>query len=177
MFKHGVEYRRPRCQRKHESSVWGESSVCKVLPNSSCASLSFSWTFSFVCAACLFSKAKSGSTPNVCQRRAGMLRLTCQYGFVRFELLPSHEQAAICEPGAFPQVTQVVGKLTLWNLQHVRVRLARYVYRVLDHTYLNKWVSGLKQEHYYTKTFREHETLHGTIPHRTEWACHQEEVR
>lgn len=67
-----------------------------------------------------------------------MTKLTCQYGFVRFELLPSYEQAAVCEPRAFPQVTQVVGKLTLWNLQHVCVRLARDVYGVLDHTHLNK---------------------------------------
>lgn len=67
-----------------------------------------------------------------------MTNLTCQYGFVRFELLPSYEQAAVCEPRAFPQVTQVVRKLTLRNLQHVCVRLARDVYGVLDHAHLNK---------------------------------------
>ncbi len=60
VFKHGIEYWWPRCQRKHESSVSSESSVCKELPNSSYASLSFRWTFSIVCAACLFSKANQG---------------------------------------------------------------------------------------------------------------------
>lgn len=64
------------------------------------------------------------------------IKLTCQDGFVGFELLPSHIQSAVREAGAFPQVTQVIRQLALRNLQHVHVGLSRDVHRVLDNTYL-----------------------------------------
>lgn len=41
-----------------------------------------------------------------------------------FKLLPSDVQAAVGEAGLLPQVPQVVGQLTLRDLQHVHVGLA-----------------------------------------------------
>lgn len=49
---------------------------------------------------------------------------TCQDGFVAFKLLPSDVQAAVGEARLLPQVPQVVGQLTLGDLQHVHVGLA-----------------------------------------------------
>lgn len=138
MFKHGIEYWRPRCESKHESSVWSESCVCKVQPNPSCASLSFDWTFSIVlhCGLSFLDRQKSGDP-----ERLSVTELTCQDGFVRFELLSSYKQTAVSEPGAFPQIAQIIWQLALGNFQHVCVRLARDVHRVLNHTHLNKQVS------------------------------------
>lgn len=62
--------------------------------------------------------------------------LACQDGFVGFELLPPHVEAAVGESRALPQVAQVVRQLTLWYLQHVHVGLARNVDRVLDNAHL-----------------------------------------
>ncbi len=62
--------------------------------------------------------------------------LTSKNGFVGFELLPSHIEAAVCEAWTLPQVPQVIRQLTLWYFQHVHVGLARNVNGVLDNTYL-----------------------------------------
>jgi len=62
--------------------------------------------------------------------------LACQDGFVGFELLPPHVEAAVGEARALPQVAQVVRQLTLGHLQHVHVGLARDVDRVLHHAHL-----------------------------------------
>lgn len=61
---------------------------------------------------------------------------TCKDGFVAFKLLPSDVQAAVREAGLLPQVPQVVGQLTLGDLQHVHVGLAWNVHRVLDDAHL-----------------------------------------
>lgn len=62
--------------------------------------------------------------------------LTCKDGFVGFELLPSDIEAAVSEARTLPQVPQIIRQLTLWDLQHVHVGLARNVNRVLDNAYL-----------------------------------------
>lgn len=61
---------------------------------------------------------------------------TCEDGFVGFKLLSSDVQAAVREARLLPQVPQVVGQLTLRDLQHVHVGLAWNVHRVLDDAYL-----------------------------------------
>lgn len=53
-----------------------------------------------------------------------------------FKLLPPDVQAAVCKAGLLPQVPQVIGQLTLWDLQHVHVGLARNVHGVLDDAHL-----------------------------------------